>query len=62
MQIAFAAAKQVSKGEEDTVDRLVRREAAQVFRKQQVIPSMIDKIKQVLRMEELDGAGDDRDA
>jgi len=62
LQIAFAAAKQVDKGAQDTVDRLVRREAAQVFRKQQVIPSMIDKIKQVLRMEELDGASDDHDA
>jgi CRISPR-associated protein Cas1 len=40
----------------------VRREAAQVFRKQQVIPEMIDRIQQVLRMEERDGAGDDRGA
>jgi CRISP-associated protein Cas1 len=32
-----------------------------VFRKQQVIPSMIDRIKQVLRMEEVNGAGDDSD-
>lgn len=62
LQIAFAAAKQIVNGDAETVDRLVRREAALVFRKQQVIPSMIDKIKQVLRMEELDGAGDDRDA
>jgi CRISPR-associated protein Cas1 len=62
LQIAFAAAKQVSKGSVDTIDRLVRREAAQVFRKQQVIPSMIDKIKQVLRMEEVNGAGDGGDA
>ena len=61
-QIAFSAAKQVDKGAEDTVDRLVRRQAAQVFRKQQVIPSMIDKIKQVLRMEGDNGAGDDRDS
>lgn len=62
LQIAFTAARQVSKGAQDTIDRLVRREAAQVFRKQQVIPSMIDKIKQVLRMEEVNGAGDDSDA
>lgn len=60
LQIAFSAAKRVAGGAEETVDRLVRREAAQVFRKQQVIPSMIDKIKQVLRMEVIDGAGDDR--
>ena len=62
LQIAFTAARQVSKGAQDTVDRLVRREAAQVFRKQQVIPSMIDKIKQVLRMEEVDGACNSSDA
>ena len=62
LQIAFAAAKQIVNGDAETVDRLVRREAALVFRKQQVIPSMIDKIKQVLRMEELYGASNDRDA
>jgi CRISPR-associated protein Cas1 len=61
LAIAFTAAKQLSVGVDMPVDRLVRREAAQVFRKQQVIPNMIDRIKQVLRMEELDGSGDDRD-
>jgi CRISPR-associated protein Cas1 len=59
LQIAFTAASKMAMGADDMIDRLVRREAALVFRKQQVIPSMIDKIKQVLRMEELDGAGDD---
>jgi CRISPR-associated protein Cas1 len=62
LQIAFTASKQIDKGAQEPVDRLVRREAAQVFRKQQVIPSMIDKIKQVLRMEEINGASDDSDA
>lgn len=62
LQIAFTAAKQASEGIDETIDRLVRREASKVFRKQQVIPAMIDRIKQVLRMEEADGAGDDRDA
>lgn len=62
LQIAFTVARQVEKGADMTVDRLVRREAAQVFRKQQVIPAMIDRIKEVLRMEEADGAGHDRDA
>lgn len=62
LQIAFSAARQAQKID-DTIDRLVRREAATVFRKQQVINAMIDKIKQVLRMDEVgDGAGDDRDA
>jgi CRISPR-associated protein Cas1 len=61
LQIAFSAAK---KGESDidTIDRLVRREAATVFRKQAVIPSMIDSIKKVIRMEELNGPGSDRHA
>lgn len=61
LQIAFTAAKRAEQVE-DTVDKLVRREAAAVFRKQQVIGSMIDRIKTVLRMDEVgNGAGDDRD-
>jgi CRISPR-associated protein Cas1 len=62
LQIAFTAARQVARGSGESIDRLVRREASQVFRKQQVIASMIERIKQVLRLEEADGAGDDRDA
>lgn len=62
LQIAFTAAKQASDGTDQTIDRLVRREASKAFRKQQVIPIMIDRIKQVLRMEEVDGAGNDSDA
>ncbi|MBB3294711.1 CRISPR-associated protein Cas1 [Mitsuaria sp. BK045] len=62
LQIAFVAAKRAEQVDE-TIDRLVRREAAAVFRKQQVIGGMIDRIKQVLRMEEAgNGAGDDRDS
>lgn len=63
LQVAFTAVRQAEKSGE-TIDRLVRREAARVFRKQQVIGAMIDRIKLVLRMDELesaDGAGDDRD-
>ena len=62
LQIAFVAAKKIDQGAQETVDRLVRREAAQVFRKQQVIPEMIDKIKLVLRTDETLGAGSDHDA
>ena len=62
LQIAFVAAKKAINGDETTIDRLVRREASTVFRKQDVIASMIDKIKQVLRTEENDGASSDRDA
>lgn len=62
LQIAFAVAKKAINGDQTSIDRLVRREASTVFRKQDVIASMIDKIKQVLRTEEDDGAGSDRDA
>jgi len=59
LQIAFAAAKK-AETDSNTVDRLVRREAAILFRKQGVIPAMIDSIKKVIKMEEADGAGRDR--
>lgn len=59
LQIAFSVAKKAINGDQTTIDRLVRREASTVFRKQDVIASMIDKIKQVLRTEEGDGTGSD---
>ena len=61
LQIAFTVAKKAINGDQTSIDRLVRREASTVFRKQDVIASMIDKTKQVLRTEEGDGAGSDRD-
>lgn len=61
LQIAFSAAQKALAGHGDSIDRLVRREASTVFRKQSVIAAMIDKIKLVLRTEETDGAGNDRD-
>jgi CRISPR-associated protein Cas1 len=62
LQIAFTAARKAEQVD-DSIDRLVRREAATVFRKQQVISAMIDRVKQVLRMDEVaDGTGDDRDS
>ena len=61
LSIAFSAVKQVEKTDE-TIDRVVRREAARVFRQQALIPAMIDRIKLVLRVDEVEhGAGDDRD-
>lgn len=60
LQIAFTVAKK-AETDHETIDRLVRREAATVFRKQDVIPSMIDKIKKVIRMEDAGGSGHDRD-
>ncbi len=61
LHIAFTAAKK-AKSDDSTIDRLVRREAATVFRKQNVIPSMIDSIKKVIRMEELGGTDSNSDA
>lgn len=61
LQIAFTVAKK-AETDSQTIDRLVRREAANVFRKQTVIPAMIDKIKQVIRLEETDATRHDRDS
>ncbi|MBK5969333.1 MULTISPECIES: type I-E CRISPR-associated endonuclease Cas1e [Thiorhodovibrio] len=61
LQIAFTVAKR-AETDDQTIDRLVRREAAKVFRKQGVIPAMIDRIKNVIRMEEVHASGHDRDA
>lgn len=60
LQIAFTVAKK-AETDSQTIDRLVRREAATVFRKQTVISAMIDKIKQVIRLEETDATRHDRD-
>ena len=62
LSIAFAAVKQYEQRDE-TLDRLVRREAARVFHKESVIPSMIERVKQVLRMDEVPhGTGHNCDA
>lgn len=60
LSIAFAAVKQ-AEASDQPIERLVRREAAKVFRKADLIASMIDQIKQVLRMEEASGTGDGHD-
>ncbi|MDO4230866.1 MAG: type I-E CRISPR-associated endonuclease Cas1e [Lautropia sp.] len=62
LQIAFTAAKH-ARNSADSIDRLVRKEAATVFRKEKVIASMIDRIKQVLKLEEIGyGNGHGRDS
>lgn len=62
LQIAFSVTRNALRGQPETIDRLVRREAASVFRKQDIVGQMIDKIKLVLRTEEDEhGAGSDRD-
>ena len=50
LPVAFAAAKEAESGTE-TIDRIVRRRAAAAFRKEKVIPAMIDRIKDLLKAE-----------
>lgn len=47
LDIAFGAAKEAERGA--SVERLVRRRAALLFRQRQVIPTMIDRIKGLLQ-------------
>lgn len=47
LPIAFSVAKRIERGAPETIDRLVRHTAAAEFRKQQTIPAMIDKIKEL---------------
>lgn len=49
LPIAFSVAKQ-SANSSESLDRLVRREAARQFRKQQLISGMIDRIQQLLEL------------
>lgn len=45
LRLAFAAAKRLEQGADDTVDRLVRQSAAREFRRIGLVPKMIDDIK-----------------
>lgn len=45
LRLAFAAAKRMEQGADDTVDRLVRQSAAREFRRIGLVPKMIDDIK-----------------
>lgn len=47
LPVAFQAAARAAKEPSQTVDRLVRRLAGQMFHRDQVIPDMIDKIKEL---------------
>lgn len=62
LSIAFTAARRALDGAPESIDRLVRREAATVFRQRALIPTMIDSIKAVLRMENADAASRGSDA
>jgi CRISPR-associated protein Cas1 len=47
LPIAFQAAARAAKEPDQTIDRLVRRIAGQKLRRDQVIPAMIDRIKEL---------------
>jgi CRISPR-associated protein Cas1 len=55
LPIAFSVVKK-AQSDDAPIDRLVRREAAAIFRKQHVIPSMIDSIKKIFEPEKDHGA------
>lgn len=48
LPIAFSVAKQAQVEDRDSIDRMVRRRAAIVFRKEQLIDAMIGRIKELL--------------
>lgn len=52
---AFAAARHMSRGSTDPLERVVRRLVAAEIRRQQVIPAMIDRIKELFGVD--DGPG-----
>jgi CRISPR-associated protein Cas1 len=49
LPVAFGAAREYEKHPEGTIERAVRKLAGRTFRKEQVIPTMIDKIKDLLK-------------
>ena len=61
LDIAFGAAKEAAKRPE-SIDRLVRRRAAEQFRRRDVVPGLIDVIKTVLAAREEQAESDGTDA
>lgn len=55
LRLAFSAAKRLEQGEDQPVDRLVRRSAAREFRRIGLVPRMIDDIKSLFGVRD-DGA------
>ena len=47
LPVAFASAKELETNHGDTLDRIVRRRASRAFRKEKLIPKMIDRIKEL---------------
>lgn len=55
LPIAFAAAREVERGSSDPVERVVRRLAAQMFRDEKLVGRMIDRIKELLDVDDRGG-------
>ena len=49
LPLAFATAKECKTNHRDTIDRIIRRRASRIFRKEKLIPGMIDRIKDLLQ-------------
>jgi len=52
LRIAFSVAKRIESGDDQPVDRLVRRTASAEFRRRGVIPMMMDRVKSLLETPE----------
>lgn len=48
LPIAFAVAREAKTNDKDPIDRMVRKRAAKEFRKQKLISTMIDRVKELL--------------
>lgn len=55
LPLAFSVAKRVQNDPELLLERELRKEAARLFRKQQVIPKMIDRTKELLHVDDRGG-------
>ncbi|BBL71650.1 type I-E CRISPR-associated endonuclease Cas1e [Methylogaea oryzae] len=55
LPLAFSVAKRVQDNPELLLERELRKEAARLFRKQQVIPKMIDRTKELLHVDDRGG-------
>jgi len=54
LPVAFSVAKDVQTNFKDSIDRLVRRKAGKVFRKERLIESMIQRIKELFPPPQID--------
>lgn len=52
LPVAFASAKELETKHGDTLDRIVRRRASRAFRKEKLVPKMIDRIKELFEKPE----------